>query len=349
MKKLKIATNFIIFTLSFLSLFICYDCVAKGVTSGLYLCADVIIPSLFPTLCVTSFFANSGVISTLSKHCHKFCKKVFNMSGYFLPVFLISLVSSYPVGATLSNQLYENKKISLDERNNMSTVCCSAGPAFITLAVGVGILHSFSCGILLLVCHILSSITVAIIISRFFKFNYFFNKNAEEDYSIGDALVLGINNACSSIISICGYTILFSAVVTVISKYLRFSSFFLPIVAMLEVTNAVYTVASQNLSLAIISAVLGFGGFSVIFQISSLLKNNRPPLSNIIIARLFHSLLSFIYCSISLKFVDISIPVLKNITPVFSFTSENFFFSVALIMLLVVFLCYCNKFLKQEN
>lgn len=347
MKKIKIVIIFMIFIVSFLSLFICYDCVAKGVVSGLYLCADVIIPSLFPTLCVTMFFVNSGAIGVVAKYCHKFSKKFFNMSGYFLPVFLISLISSYPIGASLSNTLYQNQKISIDERNNMATVCCSAGPAFVLLAVGVGILNSFECGVLLLVCHIFSSITVAVIVSRFFKFNHFF-QSSNETFSIGDALVLGVGNACNSIISICGYTILFSAVISVLSKYLKFSVFYLPIVSMLEVTNAVYVTVGEKLSLPIVSAILGFGGFSIIFQISSIFKNNRPPIINIVLTRLLHSLLSFVYCSILLKFVKISIPVFKNAEPVFSLTSENFVFSVSLIMLLVVFLCYFNKIVKSE-
>ena len=348
MKKIKVAIILLIFIISFLSLFICYDCVAKGVTSGLFLCGNVIIPSLFPILCVTSFFVNSGVINVIARYCHKICKKVFNMSGYFLPVFLISLVSSYPVGASLSDALYRNKQISLDERNNIATVCCSAGPAFIILAVGGGILHSYSCGILLLVCHILSSISVALICSRFFKYSHFF-KTTNAAYSIGDALVFGIGNSCNSIISICGYTVFFSAVVTVLSKYLRFSPIYLPIVAFLEVTNAVSVMADEKISLPIICAILGFGGFSIIFQISSVLKNNRPPLSNIILSRLLHSVISFVYCSVSLKFVNINIPAIKNTISSFSATSENFVFSISLMMLLVVFLCYFNKFLKQEN
>jgi len=342
MKKFKIVLVLVVFVVFFVSLFMCYDCVAKGVTSGLYLCANVIIPSLFPIICLTSFFINTGVATSLGSCFNSFCKKVFNSSGCFLPVFLISLVSSYPIGSLLSNSLYENKKISICERNNIALVSCSAGPSFVILAVGVNILGSFECGIFLYCCHILSSITLALIVSRLFKYNSDFTA-CENKISVGDALVKGVSAGANSIISICAYTVLFSAIINVLSSYLRFSPLFLPLVSMLEVTNACVVLSLEKVPLSVICAVLGFGGFSIIFQVSSCLKHNPPPISTIVLVRFFHAVLSYIYCEIALKFVDISVPVIKSVTPVLKTSSYNFLFSLSLMFLLVVFLSFLNK------
>lgn len=348
MKKFKIILVLSVFILSLISLFVCYDCVAKGVTSGLILCSDVVIPSLFPILCITSSFANSGVITFFSKYFEKISKKLFNLSGYFVPVFLLSLVSGYPVGAALSNTLYNNGKISLSERNNIASVSCSAGPGFILLAVGVSLLKSYEAGVILLIVHITASIAVAFIVSRFFKYDCFASKN-NSNICIGDALVKGIGSAAGSIISICAYTVLFSAVVNVISKYLRFSVFYLPLVSVLEVTNAVYALSNAKVPLAFISAAVGFGGFSVIFQISSVLGNNRPPISEIITIRLLHSFLSFVFCSILIEFYDYSLPVVKTSETFFIPSSKNFLFSFSLILLAIVFFSFYYRRYEKRN
>ena len=347
MKKFKIAIVLIAFVFAFVLLFVCYDCVAKGVTSGLYLCSNVIIPTLFPLLCLNSFFINTGVVEFFQKHFNKFCKRFFNLSGYFLPIFLISLISSYPVGAFLSNTLYENKKISLLERNNIALISCSAGPSFVVLAVGVNILKSFECGVLLLVCHILSSLTVAVLISRRFEFSGSFCAS-QQKISVSDALVKGVAAGSNSIISICAYTILFSAIINILSTFLRFTPMFLPLVCTLEVTNACVVLGFEKASLSVICAVLGFGGFSIIFQVSSMLKNNRPPLLRLILVRIFHAAVSFLYCEIGLKFFKITIPVLKSTTPIAGVSNNNILFPLSLILLAIVFLNFLNNSIKQE-
>ena len=342
MKKFKIVLIITVFVFSFLSLFTCYDCIAKGVTSGLYLCADVVIPALFPVLCITSCFANSGVIGIIANYSEKISKSLFKSCGYFLPIFLLSLVSGYPVGASLSNQIYKNGKITIYERNKIALVSCSGGPGFLLLAVGVGIFGSFDIGLVLLITHITTSILVGIIISRFYKCpneNFSYKNNI----FIGDALVKGVGSACSCIISICAYTVLFSAVVNVVSKYLRFSFLYKPIVSVLEVTNAVYALADNEVSLPIIAAVVGFGGFSVIFQISSALENLRPPILKIIIVRLFHSALSYFICNIVMNFFELSKPVFKSNTTIMVSNYKNVTFSLSLFALAIVFFSFFYK------
>ena len=130
---------------------------------------------------------------------------------------------------------------------------------------------------------------------------------------------------------------------------MRESVFYLPIISMLEVTNASYALSSANVPLPIISAALGFGGFSVIFQILSVLGNDRPPISNIILIRLFHAAVSFVFCSIAMEFFDITVPVTVSNLPMVKYSSDNFLFSFSLIILLIVFLSFFNKLIKREK
>lgn len=341
-KKFKVFLIITVFIISFVSLFTCYNCVAKGVTSGLYLCMNIVIPTLFPVLCVTGVLSSSGVLNLFANHLESFSKKVFNTSGYFIPVFLLSLVSGYPVGACISQTLYEHKKISLSDRNNIASVCCSAGPGFVLLAVGIGILNSYDSGVVLLISHILSTLTVMLIVTRFFKASYH-NEINENNIAISDAFVGGVQSACNSTISICAYTIIFSAVVNVISKYLRNTFIYLPLISLLEVTNAVYALSGEKVTLPIISAVVGFGGFSIVFQICSALKNNRPPFLKILFIRLTHAFFSAFYCKTILLFYKIDTPVSRTVQFTSQNSSKNFLFSLSLFLLLIVFLNFFNK------
>lgn len=346
MRKFKITMVIVIFLSAFVSVFVCYNCVAKGVTKGLYLCADVIIPTLFPTLCITSFLTESGIITAFAGRLENISKRLFNLSGYFIPVFLLSMVSGYPVGAAMSSSLYNSGFISIDERNKIAVVSCFAGPSFVLLAVGVGMLGSKDIGIVLLISHLLAGISSAVIITRFFKYTPLSLKYCKTKIIIGDSIVNGVAAACSSVISICAYTVLFSAVVNVISLGLRGTAFYLPAVSMLEVTNAVYALSNESVPLCVISAAVGFGGFSVIFQLSSVLGDDRPPISEFIVARLINAGLSFVYCNIILVFFDITVPVVKTEQTYASISSKNMLFSLSLVLLLVVFLCSIRK---KEN
>ena len=91
----------------------------------------------------------------------------------------------------------------------------------------------------------------------------------------------------------------------------------------------------------------GFGGFSIIFQVLSCLKHNPLSMSKVVLVRVLHAVLSYIYCEIALKFVDINIPVINNATPVLKTTSSNFLFSISLMFLLVVFLSFLNKSIEN--
>ena len=113
------------------------------------------------------------------------------------------------------------------------------------LAVGIGILNSYDSGVVLLISHILSTLTVMLIVTRFFKASYH-NEINENNIAISDAFVGGVQSACNSTISICAYTIIFSAVVNVISKYLRNTFVYLPLISLLEVTNAVYALSGEK-------------------------------------------------------------------------------------------------------
>ena len=83
----------------------------NGITNGLLLCGNVIIPSLFP-FTVFSQLAYNTLCEVNSKRTDFAFLKVFrlNFSGFL--ILLMSLIGGYPVGAKLISKAYDNGKIS---------------------------------------------------------------------------------------------------------------------------------------------------------------------------------------------------------------------------------------------
>lgn len=343
MKKIiKLSVVSAVFLICLGRIFTCYNCVLKGVTSGLYLCANVVIPSFFPMLCLTGFLSESAVLETVAKRIDKFSAKYFNLSGYFLPIFILSIISGYPVGAATANTLFENKKITGNERNKISLISCSAGPAFIVLAVGVNMYNSYKIGVILLISNTFSTVLTALIVTRFYKVCDTPALYGSKNPIISDCIVLSVKNATSSIISISAFTVIFSAIITVLSSSENPFVFYTA-VSLLEVTNASLTLVQNGFSLEFISAVIGFGGLSVIFQISAILKTERPPITKMIAVRFLNGGISYSICKTVSRFFKVTAPTVKGCNTYFKITDGNIPFSISLILLAVVFLLFLQK------
>lgn len=341
-KRIKTVFIIIVFSICLLGIFICYNCVLKGVSKGLLLCVNVVIPSLFPMLCLTNFLSSSGALELFAKKLNGFSKKILKLSGYFIPVFILSLISGYPVGAAAANNLFENNKILVDERNKIALISCSAGPAFILLAVGVNMYNSYKIGLVLLFSNMIACILTALTVTRFYK--------PSEDNSlfggklpyISECIVFSVKEATSSIISISAFTVVFSAIINVISQY-RNSLIYIISISLLEVTNAVFSLSADGFSLPFVCSVIGFGGLSVIFQISAVLKFNRPPITKMISVRLLNGVLSYLVCKTACLIFNITVPVVKSCNTYLKITDGNISFSVALIFLCIIFLFFLQK------
>lgn len=272
----------------------------NSVFSSLVLCGNVIIPSLFPfTVCVL-FILRSSILEKL-KFLNKFTGKLFGHNHQMFSVFLLSMVGGYPVGAKLLNEsgLEKNKKI-------MINYCVNAGPAFIILAVGNGILNSIKLGYVLFSSHIFSSIILAL----FYK-----NSTKAEEYShqkqkinIIDSFVQSVSDSANTVFSICSFIILFSVITGYINFYSKKYHFLKYLTYFLEVTNAV----SQAKNIFLISFLLGFGGICVWFQIFSLANNFKINLPQFILSRIIHGILSSALTLLFLKIFKISVGTFSN-------------------------------------
>ena len=85
----------------------------KSVKLGMNYCFNLLIPSLFPFMFISSFIVIIAMNMDCNKIINKITKFLFFLPGYTLPLILLSLIGGYPVGAKCAKILFDNKKISL--------------------------------------------------------------------------------------------------------------------------------------------------------------------------------------------------------------------------------------------
>lgn len=175
-KKKSISIIFILY-LFFLVLFTKsnFNAAKKGIT----LWANNVVPSLFPFFVAVELLKHTNLIYFLSIKLDKYMKPIFNLPGVASFPFVMGLISGYPVGAKIVSDLYSNNLCTKKEAERMLAFTNNSGPLFIIGTVGCSFYSNTSIGILLLISHILSSISVGIILgiaSRIAPLNQFSNK-----------------------------------------------------------------------------------------------------------------------------------------------------------------------------
>lgn len=266
------------------------DSASKGVAVGIELCIGALIPSIFPFMFVTAFLLESGLLRRTERLFSFVSKRFFGLPGYCGPVIIFSMVAGLPVGARLTEDLYNKGMITKTQGQRMLFFCMNPGPAFIINGVGHNMLGSREAGIIIYASLILSSLIIGILSVPVW--------NNEEEKKIGmltdekcnlaESVVKAVSKSSRSVFSICAWVVLFSCLAELI-KVFGFSenteNFLL---AITEVTNGSRCCA-EIYPAPIIAGVIGFGGFCAHMQVAAPIMTLKLEYKYFISARILNS------------------------------------------------------------
>lgn len=189
---------------------------ANGVREGLELCASVLIPSIFPALLATVIMVESGGAQWLGKKLSAVSKLLFAMPGEAASALVLSMLGGYPAGAKAVVGLYENGAVTKTQAQRMVLFCFSAGPAFLIGAVGA-MAQSVLAGVVLLVANSISVVLVGILLGLILDRDRSGEIASEIKLAqniakvpFSQALVVSVQKAASSMLSICLFVVVFS-------------------------------------------------------------------------------------------------------------------------------------------
>lgn len=304
--------------------------------NGLSLWAKFVVPTLFPFFVATELMLHTNIISTLGKFFNPIMKPIFKVPGVSSFAFLMGSISGYPVGAKIVTSLRNSNSISKNEGERLLAFTNNSGPLFIIATVGIGLFGSSTTGFLLLITHLLAAISVGILTSFFSEKandtsnNVYSLKNSTASISfesIGEILSKSILNSINTLFLIGGFVVLFSVIISILMQSGLFQIFELilkpildlfnidiqfikaSIIGLLEVTNGVNFISNiriKNISTNIIftAFILGFGGFSVVLQILSVISKSDLSIKPYIIGKLLQGTFASFYTYSALCLFD---------------------------------------------
>ncbi|MCR4925072.1 MAG: hypothetical protein K5917_02165 [Clostridiales bacterium] len=294
--------------------------VAYGISNGLSLCGEIIIPSMFAFLFVADFTITSGFCNSFEK-IGFISKFLFRLPASTLPTVILSLTGGFPIGAKMTAQLFENGYITENQAKRMLMFCINSGPAFVINTIGFALLGNIKAGLLIYTATTLSSIIIGII-TRFFAdcSQTVKIKPKSKALPTSEAFVLSVSNASVNMLNICSFILLFSVFSALLDLIKMPDTLSTLIKATTEITTASVCI-KEKATPEIFALMLGWGGICVHFQILGYIKKCKMELWLFLIGRIANAVLSSVICMLLFKFIPISLEASTIIYPRVSFSS----------------------------
>ena len=301
----------------------------EGAKSGLSLCFNVIVPSLFPFFVLSSLVVDLGLAARLGRIMEPIMRPLFRVSGSCASAVALGFIGGYPVGARTALQLYQQGLCSKTEAERLLAFCNNSGPAFILGVVGAGIFGDSRAGFLLYLTHALASLLVGLV----FRFYGHSSRAAEvrhtkpiEAVSLPAAFTGSVTNALQSTLNICAFVVFFSVVLQLLTFYGVLSALanllalfgFEPewaqrlVAGLLELSSGVSSLSGGRgfVGLASMAAfMLGWAGLSVHCQVLSFLVDSGLSAKVYIAGKLCHGLIAAGLTWLLARFLPMDQPV----------------------------------------
>lgn len=290
----------------------------EAASSGLELCLNVIIPSLFPFFVISTLAVDLGLAERMGRLIEPVMRRLFNVSGACASAFVLGFVGGYPVGARTAIALYERGECSRREAERLLSFCNNSGPAFILGVVGASVFADNRVGLLLYLVHGLASVITGVCFRRWRggsdSSRPRLHRGDKPRPNFAAAFTGGVKNSFASTLNICGFVIFF----TVLIKMLVLSGV-LPaaakgaalllrplgldedtarrlLIGVIEMSSGVWSLSAAAESLssgaAMAAFMLGWAGISVHCQTLSFLCDSGLSAKTYIIGKLMHGVLS---------------------------------------------------------
>jgi len=368
-KQLNIKKNIIICIL--ISIFIILftlninQCISAAM-DGCKLWYKSILPTTFPFIVICNLLIYYDGINLYSKFLGPLLCKPLGLSKNCSFPIVASILCGYPLGAKYCVDLYSMDYIKKDEYERLLNIASNVGPLFLVGSVAGTLLGNLSLGYILLVGNYLSIIFIGFITKK--KRNPIKSSPLScpkyQIINFGSAIKNAIQNGINTTLSIGGFIIIFSVVISLIKSNVYFyiifeqlETFFrLPVgtlyclfLGSIEITNGCSIVSTLSLSLplklSIISFLCSFSGLAVIAQVSSFVSETKIRYSKYIFFKIIQGIFSFIITYILLKILPTSIYTSKlrisSLARVYTY-----FYPILVLTLLTLLLIILNKAYK---
>lgn len=317
---------------------------SRAAKDALYLCLDVVIPSLFP------FFVLSRLTVPFLKNfvCPRFLKRIFRrffgLPYYFLPTIVLGYLSGYPTGAKLARDMFDEGMLDSVKASRVIAVANNCSPLFIIGTVGAGLFKSIRIGFILLAIHWIAGLVSAIFLNRILKKTRY---NSDDGMIVFDghkmdkksknsltSLIPGaVEDAAILSVKVAGYIVLFAVLSELLGRLGVFSflggvlTYIIPagllgdgfprffsaaLKGILEIasgSNAISLTINTPVitQLAAVSLICGFAGFSVHTQVMGIMKGTGARYRIFLLGKVLQGLTACILTVLAMSILPLSL------------------------------------------
>lgn len=269
--------------------------VFSGAQEGLLLWFQVVFPTLFPFMLISSLMMEAGGLKVVSAILGNLTGRIFSTSENGAFAVLCGFLCGYPMGAKITADLVRKKQISRTEGQYLLSFCNNTSPVFIINFIVWKTLQRED----LMLPTVLILMGVPILVSFPFRKYYLHGKKhfpslctdkewekKRLNFSVLDSCMM---NSFEGIVKVGGYIIFFSVLLHVLDGISSECVFalFLP---MLEMTNGILrlheTFSSLNVSYPLIIGLATFGGFCSLAQTQCMIEKTGLSVSAYLIQKL---------------------------------------------------------------
>lgn len=311
MKKSSRFFYIIIYTIALVCVLVSPKKYMTATLDGLDLFVNNVFPSLFPFFILTRILSILGVGEVLSKVVAKPVSKLFGTSAVGGYIFIVSLLSGYPVGAKMVSEYVKSGEITFVESKRIIAFTSTSGPLFIIGTVGVEMMGDVKLGYVVLLSHIAGAFLNGLLYRGRDNSLVSIDSEVVSDSFFNDALTSSVR----AILQV-GASIIFLNVLIVALQDLKVIDFFSNVIfrflgdakqseaiaiGSIEITKGLKifsTLENKKDIIVPIATIISFGGVSVMVQSMSFLKSIGIKASYYLLTKTSQAILTYAVSSI---------------------------------------------------
>lgn len=311
--------------------------------NALYLCLDVVIPSLFPFFVLSRLLVPFMSDISFPGFLKRMIRKFFNLHYYTIVIIFLGFLSGYPNGAKMTRDMFDRGLLDNRQASRILPVANNCSPLFIIGTIGTGLFKSVKLGIFLLLIHWISGIIAAFMTGKIADSLAGENKTGQckirkdavpakkQNDSFSSLLTSSIEEAAILCIKVSGYIVFFAVMSELLSKVGVFSLIGSIIASLVSLKNTnlqefisafsrgIIEIASGsqaisqlrgtslNVQLSVISLFFGFAGFSVHTQIMGIMKGTGCKYRVLFFGKLSHGIIAGIMTFLTIQVIPMSV------------------------------------------
>ena len=249
--------------------------VRSAVEQALELCAQSVIPALFPFLVVTSALLSLGLGELAAPWLAGLMEPLFRVPGAGSAALVLGLVGGYPIGAATAGRLYQEGAVSRQEGERLLTFCNNSNPVFLISVLGVGVFGSVRTGIWLWLIHVLSALLTGLAFRGHGKTagrRPLTKPAAFRAVSLPMALVEAVESSLRGMLSVCAFVTFFYVLARPLAALGGRAG--AALVGLVELFSLTPLLTADTWGFVLAAGMAGWGGFSVLCQTAAVLEGS---------------------------------------------------------------------------